>query len=602
LSRLRVVGGDLADLELLHAEWALGVGRFMALRDERLAAGVPPEMHAEEIAGDRLRFGLLEPSGARRTSVVRLSQTNGHVLVEHLVVRQGPEHLLRHAMAEAPEIVRSLVALPTVERGHEPVDGTARAVSVAEVRALVDRILASDRTHPIVLISVENATRVPLLDPGELARRLVGMASVRYLSTASASRELKDELIARGFSDKYGCYNGGVRILWPGIEPHDDPYEHLLLLPARLYGVPGHARAEHVAGVFCEMIAEQEDPRAWLREVEPAPRSVPPKVARAGVLSVPLATARGMAAADPSGREEAGAVPRPEVRARAPSLPAPDPSARNDADVRSVPRAPAPRLSPLRPPAREEAVALDVPVFVPAPSFDDHRAEADPTTPEAVERSVPIAPPTRELADPKRRADTHWERIAGDVTAAFELAAELEHDLELTRQQLVVTRKALRRAEQQRDEAHGGSGAPSTTAAALQRAEALFGERIVVLKSARSSAEDSSFKHPTRLFEVLAILALFGRHDLELTDALAKALGHAASWKPKDSPETTRRFGESRTWIDSVGSAKRFGRHITIGGSVSPTRCLQIYYDVLADGRIEIAWCGEHRPTVGHDT
>jgi hypothetical protein len=41
---------------------------------------------------------------------------------------------------------------------------------------------------------------------------------------------------------------------------------------------------------------------------------------------------------------------------------------------------------------------------------------------------------------------------------------------------------------------------------------------------------------------------------------------------------------------------------VTLGGSVNPQRCLQLYYDVLSDGRIEIAWVGEHRPTVGKDT
>lgn len=47
---------------------------------------------------------------------------------------------------------------------------------------------------------------------------------------------------------------------------------------------------------------------------------------------------------------------------------------------------------------------------------------------------------------------------------------------------------------------------------------------------------------------------------------------------------------------------KLYARHVTLGGSVSPQRCLQIYYDVSSDGRVELASIGEHRPTVGKDT
>lgn len=43
---------------------------------------------------------------------------------------------------------------------------------------------------------------------------------------------------------------------------------HLLLLPVRLHPIPERARAEAVAWIFCEMIAEDEDLRARLREVD----------------------------------------------------------------------------------------------------------------------------------------------------------------------------------------------------------------------------------------------------------------------------------------------------------------------------------------------
>ena len=65
------------------------------------------------------------------------------------------------------------------------------------------------REAPIVLVSVDNSTREPLVNPQELARRLAGMARVVWLSTVAASRRFKDELLARGFSEKFGCFHGG---------------------------------------------------------------------------------------------------------------------------------------------------------------------------------------------------------------------------------------------------------------------------------------------------------------------------------------------------------------------------------------------------------
>ena len=123
-----------------------------------------------------------------------------------------------------------------------------------------------------------------------------------------------------------------------------------------------------------------------------------------------------------------------------------------------------------------------------------------------------------------------------------------------------------------------------------------------MLPSALASAAESQYRDADKLFRVLVLLATFGHHDGTFADMLVKALGHAAEWKPKDSPETTAKFGGQRTWTASNGARKLYSRHVTLGGSVNPQRCLQIYYDVASDGRVELAWVGEHRPTVGKDT
>ena len=67
---------------------------------------------------------------------------------------------------------------------------------------------------------------------------------------------------------------------------------------------------------------------------------------------------------------------------------------------------------------------------------------------------------------------------------------------------------------------------------------------------------------------------------------LPGALGAQARWRPRDSPETSARFGAKRTWADRSGARKPFRRHITLGHGVDSQRCAQVYYDITPDGRI----------------
>ncbi|MEZ4448846.1 MAG: hypothetical protein R3B09_05135 [Nannocystaceae bacterium] len=662
-SKLLVPEGDLEDLALLHCEWALGLDRFAALREPRLALGVPPNARPSDLLGERggrwvFRFSLPAEDG-NRTSVVRISALNDGVVVEHLVVREGPRERLQPS-ADSPETVRVILDMPGVKpaalRGAAPL-----VVGERDVPAIVADALELHREAPLVLVSVDNATREPLVSPTELARRLAGMALVVSLSTVGASRRLKDELLARGFSDKFGCFHGGVRILWPGINRHDDPYDHLLILPVRLYGIHERIRTERIAGVFCEMIAEDEDLRAWLREVDPAtPRAdAPPPAPRASharmVLASPSPAARASERAGqlhlrercvepPASRShepepESEPDPRPARVAPRATAVAPEPavvepatalaseegcdapegeastsaatsdaSATNEASATSEAEAP-PRGDAATGEASDEAtsVAAEAPLEGPRPGAAraDALADDDDLADDADDADddddLARAEPLRQRPPP-RRADTTWSRLAADVVAAADLADELERDLEATRRELMETRKAQRRAEQERDEAVEARFAAASVADALALAESCFSSRLVVLQSARASAGDSPYRDPGRIFEVLSVLALFGRHDGEFEAALQKAMGAQARWRPKDGPETSSRFGAQRTWAGSDGERKLYRRHITVGHGVDPQRCAQIYYDIAGDGRVELAWVGEHRPTVSEDT
>lgn len=627
-SKLLIPEGDLEDLALLHCEWALGLDRFAELRESRLRVGVPADARPADLIGDRggrwlFRFSLPADDGLR-TSVVRVSAMGEGIVVEHVVVREGPRERLQPS-ADSPETVRAILEMPGVRpaalRGVTPL-----VVGEREVPAIVADSLELHREAPIVLVSVDNATKEPLVSPHELQRRLAGMALVVWLSTVGASRRLKDELLSRGFSDKFGCFHGGVRILWPGINRGDDPYDHLLILPVRLYGIPERIRTERIAGVFCEMIAEDEDLRAWLREVEsPPPRPEPPPPRRPAPeeWAPPRSTAARANGPRIVLRPPPTPIPEAPAEAPTPSPPAADEVAASPPSLEASAPAPeaatpasaAAEAAPASADEAEEAAGAALPtsadVEVATATTPEEPAASAPVRP-ADEVSAPPAEPARrrepevtEELRPRprpRQSDTTWSRLAADVIAAADLAEELEHDLEATRRELMDARKAQRRAEQERDEAVEARFTADSVADALALAEACFPARLVVLPSARAGAEASPYRDPSRIFESLALLALFGRHDGEFEAALQKALGAQARWRPKDGPETSSRFGGHRTWAGSDGERKLYRRHITVGHGVDPQRCAQIYYDITGDGRVEVAWVGEHRPTVSEDT
>jgi hypothetical protein len=610
-SRLLVPGGKIEDLALLHCEWALGLDRFAILRESRLAAGVPGAARPVDLIGEHgdrwfFRFSLPTANG-KRTSAVRILPMDEGMVVEHLIVNEdGRQHV--EPTADSPETTRVLLDLPDVQpamlRGVAPV-----VLGEREVPALVVDVLEPRREAPIILVSVDNATREPLVDPQELSRRLAGMARIVWLSTVSASRRLKDELMARGFSEKFGCFHGGVRILWPGIQQGDDPYDHLLLLPVRLYPIPEHARAERIAGQFCEMIAEDEDLRGRLREAEG--EAPPPPEPRRQALPRGLWLPRSLTIPAPTPtpapvpwRSPLAPRARPELRGPAPTSPMPDPILRAaepfttslppvSAVEAAVPQepTPSPRPTPEQTPGPSwSAQAPPDPLPIPSPP----RA---PTQHYDAELEPPVAGPRR-----RRDGETTWSRLASDVAAAAELADELADELAEIRRDLLDSRKAQRRAEQERDEAVEARFTAKTALEALRLAEACFADRLVILPSARASAEDSPFRDPGRIFESLALLAFFGRHDGDCEAAFQKVAGGSARWRPRDSPETVSRFGIQRTWADRDGKRKLFRRHITLGHGLDTQRCAQIYYDVVSDGRVEVAWVGEHRPTVSEDT
>lgn len=156
-----------------------------------------------------------------------------------------------------PRLVRSLRA--TV--GGRPVNLHALRLGPHDVRSFVEHdLLCPTRLLPIVVVSQEPATGLPLCDPDELANRLAGIAEVFLLNGIETTFELTE---ATG--KEFSCFNGAIRTYWPGLSlEHDSPFSHPLGLPSRL-----RQHRDVVQGLFeqfAEMSALRYVPGAVIRE------------------------------------------------------------------------------------------------------------------------------------------------------------------------------------------------------------------------------------------------------------------------------------------------------------------------------------------------
>ena len=131
-----------------------------------------------------------------------------------------------------PRIVPRLVEKPNLTATclGEPVYGTPTPLTGPRVGAFVtNRLEDAGRRLPIVMVSVGQTGR-PLVDDHRLAGQLSGLAEVVSLDDGEASWEL-----TRQVGQDFSCFNGAVRIYWPGLNTRrDNPFDHRLWVPDRI--------------------------------------------------------------------------------------------------------------------------------------------------------------------------------------------------------------------------------------------------------------------------------------------------------------------------------------------------------------------------------
>jgi hypothetical protein len=101
---------------------------------------------------------------------------------------------------------------------------TARTVQDldSDIERFLNLLTRRERLHPVVVISVDQWTERPVVQPKKLADRLAGVASVFVVQKHAGMK------LDRRVPGSTIPMNGAIRILWPGWQPTDRPSLHQL--------------------------------------------------------------------------------------------------------------------------------------------------------------------------------------------------------------------------------------------------------------------------------------------------------------------------------------------------------------------------------------
>ena len=162
-------------------------------------------------------------------NLVRIAQLTDRCAVEHRVEVASAEYLLVPAFYSvgAPAVIRTLCQQDMLI-GDMRVRATVYPLPKEGVDQFVELLEAEQRRLPVVLITPFANGEPGDLNTQSLAARLAGVAIVTEADTSETTRLLSDRLA------RLGCYDGGVRVYWPGFRLSDDLRRHPLMLGSRI--------------------------------------------------------------------------------------------------------------------------------------------------------------------------------------------------------------------------------------------------------------------------------------------------------------------------------------------------------------------------------
>ena len=126
-----------------------------------------------------------------------------------------------------PRLVDLLVMTFPCYVGKTRVHSLPQELDRFDVPSFVDNTLCwPDRRLPTVVVTPEDAPGQYLVDPPQLQKAVLGFAQVVCLRDKSATYELSHAL-----GKELSCYQGAVRLYWPGLTLAANPVDHPLYLP-----------------------------------------------------------------------------------------------------------------------------------------------------------------------------------------------------------------------------------------------------------------------------------------------------------------------------------------------------------------------------------
>lgn len=153
---------------------------------------------------------------------------NGPKLEASVSIRIVSTHPIAKPLSytlKRPSLVDKLLQSFLCSIGKTPIPLKPRELAKEEAEPFVDDILcAPDRWLPVVTISAEQGMRDYLIDPNEMQQTLLGHAQVVAFRDSWTSRAWTDALTVKELS----CYNGAVRLYWPGFTRKAKPSDHPL--------------------------------------------------------------------------------------------------------------------------------------------------------------------------------------------------------------------------------------------------------------------------------------------------------------------------------------------------------------------------------------
>lgn len=144
------------------------------------------------------------------------------------VGRQGQTLSPVVRFANRPSIVTDILRM-FPGRGMLPLTGKPLSCGPGEEVMLLVGLLLLERRHlPVVLVSRTKKGEL-LTDTKKLADQLAGLAYVIEATSPEVS-----EAMGKALPERLNCFDGGVRIYWPGFDNSSSPFHHPLWIKSRI--------------------------------------------------------------------------------------------------------------------------------------------------------------------------------------------------------------------------------------------------------------------------------------------------------------------------------------------------------------------------------